>query len=656
MEHYEVGRRIGFGASGSVHLVRDRRLADSRALCIKKIDLAACSKADQQSAQREVSVLKSLRHSGIVRYHDHFVDDSYLCIVQDYCLGGDLGIEIKRRAKSADHFGESEVLDLFVQVAEALDYVHGHRVLHRDLKTGNLFLDGAGNVLLGDFGIAKQLDGSAAATCVGTPYYLAPEMCRGERYAYKSDVWALGCILHELCCLRPTWQGQNILGVVYQIVEQQAPPLPPQYSGELAALVNALLTKSAAQRPSLHQVFNMPIVRRALERRRRKERESRETAVTAVTAVDAAFTKEGFVQDRIMPPPRYKQVASRKIMSLVLNKDAQVEAAVARGVPVITASPITPTSVVTVDLAPAALEGDRYDEPVVTVDLAPALEGDRYDEPAVAHQNSEPPVGSDEIQLDPAPYSPRRETISEIISPNPCLMGAMLGGPPTHDAQHGAQHGAQQGAQRRRASLLTYVSTLVPLRRGSKMVGNEGRVPSNGQTRCAMRDDAISAISAISETSETSAISSPKADRTAEYWRGVLQRRQSSVVAPACMQASGAPGSEGLSSDASEVRGCPSQPPLIARGGTPSLHMNFDALLADFEADEARHGMPLAAAHATSQATWCYLDRAKGEQGPVDEEMLLLLHACGDVDDHTLVWYERRAEWVPIAEVPGLLF
>jgi hypothetical protein len=84
--------------------------------------------------------------------------------------------------------------------------------------------------------------------------------------------------------------------------------------------------------------------------------------------------------------------------------------------------------------------------------------------------------------------------------------------------------------------------------------------------------------------------------------------------------------------------------------------MNFDALLADFEADEARNGMPLAAAHATSQATWCYLDRAKGEQGPVDEEMLLLLHACGDVDDHTLVWYERQAEWVPMAEVPGLLF
>ena len=631
MEHYEVGRRIGFGASGSVHLVRDRRLADSRALCIKKIDLAACSKADQQSAMREVSVLKSLRHSGIVRYHDHFVDDSYLCIVQDYCNGGDLGIEIKRRAKSADHFGESEVLDLFVQVAEALDYVHGHRVLHRDLKTHNLFLDGAGNVLLGDFGIAKQLDGSAAATCVGTPYYLAPEMCRGERYAYKSDVWALGCILHELCCLRPTWKGQNILDVVYQIVEQHAPPLPPQYSGELTALVNALLTKSTAQRPSLHQVFNMSIVRRALERRRRKERGSRETAVAAVPAVDTPLTKDGFVQERM----HY------------------------RGVPVITASPITPTSVVTVDLAPAIPEG----------------------EPAVAHQNSEPPVGSDEIRLDaqlsPAHYSPRRE----MISPNPCLQG----GPPTHDAPHGAPHGAQHddthgaqhdaqhgaqhdaphgaqhdathGAQqRRRASLLTYVSTLVPLRRGSKMVGNEGRVPSNGQTRCAMRDDAISAISAISETSETSAISSPKADRTAEYWRGVLQRRQSSAVAPACMQASGAPGSEGLSSDASEVRGRPSQPPLIARGGTPSLHMNFDALLADFEADEAQHGMPLAAAHATSQATWCYLDRAKGEQGPVDEEMLLLLHACGDVDDHTLVWYERQAEWVPMAEVPGLLF
>ena len=85
------------------------------------------------------------------------------------------------------------MLDWFIQIVLALDYVHKQRILHRDLKTSNIFISKAGHVRLGDFGIAKVLDGSiaAASTVIGTPYYMSPEVCQGQQYSYQSDVWAL---------------------------------------------------------------------------------------------------------------------------------------------------------------------------------------------------------------------------------------------------------------------------------------------------------------------------------------------------------------------------------------------------------------------------------------------------------------------------------
>ena len=92
----------------------------------------------------------------------------------------------------------------------ALRHVHGHQILHRDLKTQNIFISG-NLVKIGDFGIARVMEGSmsAASTVIGTPYYMSPEVCQNKPYAFESDVWALGCILYEMLAL------------------QQVPPPPP---------------------------------------------------------------------------------------------------------------------------------------------------------------------------------------------------------------------------------------------------------------------------------------------------------------------------------------------------------------------------------------------------------------------------------------------
>ena len=104
-----------------------------------------------------------------------------------------------------------------------MKYIHDLKILHRDLKTSNIFLTSNGQIKIGDFGISKILQetNENAQTTVGTPYYLSPEICQNKPYSYKSDVWSLGCILYELCTLRHAFNSSNLLGLVYKIVEEK---------------------------------------------------------------------------------------------------------------------------------------------------------------------------------------------------------------------------------------------------------------------------------------------------------------------------------------------------------------------------------------------------------------------------------------------------
>ena len=160
-------------------------------------------------------------------------------------------------------------MDWFTQMVLALKHVHDRKILHRDLKCGNIFLTSNGFVKLGDFGIAKVLDTSAdmAATIVGTPYYLSPEIVQSHQYDYKTDVWSLGVILYEMCALQPPFNGGNISALAIQIVAGMYQPLPKQanYSQELQSLIRSLLTVDPKDRPSINNILNVPIVTRQIK-------------------------------------------------------------------------------------------------------------------------------------------------------------------------------------------------------------------------------------------------------------------------------------------------------------------------------------------------------------------------------------------------------
>merc|ERR1719183_2975233 len=181
---------------------------------------------------------------------------------------GDMHKLIKRQSAAGGAFTEVQVMMWLSQVTSALEYIHSMKVLHRDLKSSNIFLvrgaEGGAMAKLGDFGLSRILECTADAACtlVGTPYYMSPEVCRSEPYSYKSDMWSVGCILYEMCMLKHAFESTSLLGLVYKIVSEQYDPIPAVYSGDVDRLVRSLLDKAVANRPNAAALVRDPCVKR----------------------------------------------------------------------------------------------------------------------------------------------------------------------------------------------------------------------------------------------------------------------------------------------------------------------------------------------------------------------------------------------------------
>lgn len=262
---FEDIKVIGRGQYGKAHLVKSN--ADNRQYIAKTIDLTCLSRKERETAEQEVELLRRLEHPNIVAYKDNFFMGETLVIVMQYCDGGDVSTFIKERASQKPTRGipEDVIMNYFVQILHALQHIHEKRILHRDLKTSNLFLTQQRKIVkLGDFGISRVLEGSieAAITVVGTPYYMSPEVCENKPYTFKSDVWSLGCVLYELCMLKHAFSADNLLGLVYKIVSDNYEKIPDRYSSDLNSLIKGMLTKKADDRPSVGDLLTDPYVRR----------------------------------------------------------------------------------------------------------------------------------------------------------------------------------------------------------------------------------------------------------------------------------------------------------------------------------------------------------------------------------------------------------
>eukprot|EP00913_Durusdinium_trenchii_P022705 g21324.t1 len=204
---FEFGEQLGRGSFGVVFKVL--RKEDAVTCVCKQIQLSEMKKKARLEANQEVELLRKVSRgcSYIVQY-----------------LG-----------ESDPHPRDEErsVWRYLLQIALGLQWLHQNRILHRDIKTLNVFLKTNDDVRLGDLGVARVLSGSNFAnTFVGTPYYLSPEICEEKPYNELSDVWAFGCVVYEMCTLRHPFEAKNQAALLIKILRGQFAPIETRYTEE----------------------------------------------------------------------------------------------------------------------------------------------------------------------------------------------------------------------------------------------------------------------------------------------------------------------------------------------------------------------------------------------------------------------------------------
>nr|XP_025978665.1 serine/threonine-protein kinase Nek1 isoform X5 [Dromaius novaehollandiae] len=264
MDKYIKVRKIGEGSFGKAILVKAKE--NGQQYVIKEINISEMSNKEREESRREVAILANMKHPNIVLYRESFEENGCLYIVMDYCEGGDLFKKIN--AQKGVLFSEDQILDWFVQICLALKHIHDRKILHRDIKSQNIFLTKDGTIQLGDFGIARVLNSTLELTriCIGTPYYLSPEICQNKPYNNKSDIWALGCVLYEMCTLKHAFEAGNMKNLVLKIISGSFTPVSMHYSYDLRNLLSQLFKMNPRDRPSVNSILEKNFIAKRVEK------------------------------------------------------------------------------------------------------------------------------------------------------------------------------------------------------------------------------------------------------------------------------------------------------------------------------------------------------------------------------------------------------
>ena len=265
MDGFEILEKLGDGAYSVVYKVR--RKEDSKIYALKKVNLANLSQKEKENSLNEVRILASVKSTFVIAYKEAFIDESdqSLCIVMEYADKGDLYQKITQFKKMGCLIDEVDIWRIFIQMTKGLKALHDLKILHRDLKSANIFLFSDGSAKIGDLNVSKVAYKGLGYTQTGTPYYASPEVWRDEPYDMKSDIWSLGCVTYEMLALHPPFRAENMEKLYNKVIQCQYGKISERYSDDIKEIIKLLLKVKTKDRPTCAQILKHPLVKKRLE-------------------------------------------------------------------------------------------------------------------------------------------------------------------------------------------------------------------------------------------------------------------------------------------------------------------------------------------------------------------------------------------------------
>ena len=265
MEGFEILEKLGDGAYSVVYKVR--RKEDSKIYALKKVRLQNLSEKEKENSLNEVRILASVKSTFVIAYKEAFIDekDQSLCIVMEYADKGDLYQKICQFKKIGCLIEEVDVWRIFIQMVKGLKALHDLKILHRDLKSANIFLFSDGSAKIGDLNVSKVAYKGLGYTQTGTPYYASPEVWRDEPYDIKSDIWSLACVTYEMLALHPPFRAENMEKLYKKVVNCQYGKISERYSNDICEIIKLLLKVKSKDRPTCGQILKHPLVKKRIE-------------------------------------------------------------------------------------------------------------------------------------------------------------------------------------------------------------------------------------------------------------------------------------------------------------------------------------------------------------------------------------------------------
>ena len=265
MENFEIITKLGDGAYSVVYKVK--RKQDNKIYALKKVKLKDLSDKEKQNALNEVRILASVKSNFVISYKEAFIDedDTNLCLVMEYADKGDLYQKISQFKKIGCLIEEIDVWKIFIQMVKGLKALHDLNILHRDLKSANIFLFSDGSAKIGDLNVSKVVNKGLGYTQTGTPYYASPEVWKDQPYDIKSDIWSLGCVTFEMLALRPPFRAENMDKLYSKVIKGQYGKISERYSNDMKEIIKLLLKVNPKERPNCTQILNHDIIKKRLD-------------------------------------------------------------------------------------------------------------------------------------------------------------------------------------------------------------------------------------------------------------------------------------------------------------------------------------------------------------------------------------------------------